>query len=111
MIVINNYEKLKEIIEKNSLVFLYFSGENCAVCKALKPKIEELFTQQFPLVKLIEIQTDKALDCTAQLGVFSLPTMILYIEQKEFFRKGRSVSLALLVEEVKRVYSLFLQKE
>lgn len=111
MTVENNYEKLKEIIEKNSLVFLYFSGENCAVCKALKPKIEELFAQQFPAIKLIEIQTDKALDTTAQLGVFSLPTMMLYIEQKEFFRKGRNVSLALLVEEIKRVYALFLQKE
>jgi thioredoxin-like negative regulator of GroEL len=111
MTVENNYEKLKEIIEKNSLVFLYFSGENCAVCKVLKPKIEELFAQQFPAIKLIEIQTDKALDTTAQLGVFSLPTMMLYIEQKEFFRKGRNVSLALLVEEIKRVYALFLQKE
>jgi hypothetical protein len=36
---------------------------------------------------------------------------MLYIEQKEFFRKGRNVSLALLVEEIKRVYALFLQKE
>jgi thioredoxin 1 len=109
-IVTDNLE-INHIIGENSFVFLYFSGENCAVCKALKPKIEELFTLHFPQIQLIEIPTDKALETTAQFGVFSLPTMLLFVEQKEFLRKGRNVSLALLRDEVKRVYTLFFQKE
>lgn len=99
------------MIGENDFVFLYFSGENCAVCKALKPKIEELFVLHFPQIQLIEIPTDNALEITSQFGVFSLPTMLLFVEQKEFFRKGRNVSLALLRDEVKRVYTLFFQKE
>lgn len=111
MQISNNYQEIEEIIQKNDFVFLYFSGENCSVCKVLKPKIKELFSQKFPQIKLIEIQTDNALETTAHFGVFSLPTMLLFIEQKEFLRKGRNVSLALLVEEVKRIYTLFFEKE
>lgn len=109
-VVMDNLE-INRIIGENDFVFLYFSGENCAVCKALKPKIEELFTSLFSQIQLIEIPTDKALETTAQFGVFSLPTMLLFVEQKEFLRKGRNVSLALLRNEVKRVYTLFFQKE
>ncbi len=111
MKIVSKIDELDDIIQKNDFVFLYFSGENCAVCKALKPKIEALFTLEFPFMQLIEIPTDKALEITAQLGVFSLPTMLLFVEQKEFLRKGRNVSLALLRDEVKRVYTLFFQKE
>lgn len=111
MKIVNKVDELNRIIGENNFVFLYFSGENCAVCKALKPKIEELFRLDFPQIQLIEIPTDNALETTAQFGVFSLPTMLLFVEQKEFLRKGRNVSLALLRDEVKRVYTLFLRKD
>lgn len=111
MQTVNTYEEAHQLIQNNELVFLYFSGENCAVCKVLKPKIEELFQTRFAKVKLIEIPTDDALEVTSKFGVFSLPTMLLFIEQKEFLRKGRNVSLALLEDEIQRVYTLFLGKE
>jgi len=111
MTTVSDTSQINSIIEENEFTFLYFSGENCAVCKALKPKIEELFTLEFPQIHLVEIPTDKALETTAQFGVFSLPTMLLFVEQKELLRKGRNVSLALLRDEVKRVYTLFFQKE
>ncbi len=111
MQILNNYQDIEAVIQKNDFVFLYFSGENCSVCKALKPKIQELFKEKFPKIQLVEIPTDEALETTAHFGVFSLPTMLLFIEQKEFLRKGRNVSLALLVEEVKRIYTLFFEKE
>lgn len=111
MIPVNNSEEVHQIIQNNDAVFLYFSGENCSVCKALKPKITALFKENFPKIKLIEIQTDVAIETTAQFGVFSLPTMMLYIEQKEFLKKGRNVSIPLLIEEIKRVYTLFLGEE
>lgn len=105
----NNIQEIEKIIQKNDFVFLYFSGENCSVCKALKPKIDELFQKEFPKIELVEIQTDEALETTAHFGVFSLPTMLLFVEQKEFLRKGRNISLAMLVEEVKRIYTLFFK--
>lgn len=103
----NNFDTIQEIIQQNDAVLLYFSGENCSVCKVLKPKIQESFTEAFPKIKLIEIQTDEALQTTAKYGVFSLPTMILFIEQKEFLKRGRNVSVPLFTEEVKRVYELY----
>lgn len=111
MQTVNNFEEVNTLLQNNDLMFLYFSGENCAVCKALKPKIEELFQVQFPKVKCVEIPTDEALDVTSKFGVFSLPTMLFFVEQKEFLRKGRNVSVELLKDEIQRIYSLFLNKE
>lgn len=99
-----------QLIENNAAVLLYFSGESCSVCKVLKPKIKESFEKHFQQVTLVEIPTDEALETTAKFGVFSLPTMILYIEKKEFLKRGRNVSVPLFVEEVKRVYELYFEE-
>ena len=111
MKIITSVEEISQDIKSNSFVLLYFSGENCAVCKSLKPKIEELFTADFPLVKLLEIPTDEALETTAHFGVFSLPTILLFVEQKESLRKGRNISLAMFKEETKRLYKLFFESK
>lgn len=111
MIIENSFDKIQSFIEKNDAVLLYFSGENCSVCKALKPKISESFRQNFPEIQLIEVQTDEALETTAKFGVFSLPTMILFIEQKEFLKRGRNVSVPMFIQEVKRIYELYLGDE
>lgn len=98
-----------QLIENNAAVLLYFSGKNCSVCTVLKPKIKESFETHFPKIVLVEVPTDEALETTAKFGVFSLPTMILYIEKKEFLKRGRNVSVPLVIEEVKRVYELYFE--
>lgn len=39
---IKDSDHLDQILADNSLVLLYFSGPDCSVCQALKPKIEIL---------------------------------------------------------------------
>lgn len=104
---VSDFEQVQSILKENDAVLLYFSGESCSVCKVLKPKITQSFTETFPKIKLIEIPTDEALETTAKFGVFSLPIMILYVEQKEFLKRGRNVSVPLFIEEVRRIYELY----
>lgn len=104
-------DEIDQEIKNNTFVLLYFSGENCAVCKVLKPKIEELFKENFPKIKLLEVPTQNALKTTAFFGVFALPTILLIIQEKESLRKGRNISLAMFKEEVKRVYELFYESK
>ena len=111
MKTVTSVDEINKLIDHNSFVLIYFSGENCAVCKSLKPKIAELFNVNFPMVKCIEIPTDKAIDVTAHFGVFSLPTILLFVEQKESLRKGRNISLAMFKEETKRLYKLFYESK
>lgn len=106
MIKIDNLDELNNHINNSSAVLVYFSGENCSVCKVLKPKIEEEIKQNFPKMKVFEVQTDLYRDITAHFMIFSIPTTLVFFDSKEFKRYGRNMSVPLFIEELKRPYYL-----
>ena len=103
-----NLEQINEVINTGAPVLIYFSGENCSVCKVLKPKIEEEVSKQLPEFKLIEVKTDIELELSRSFSIFSIPTTIIYFDKKEFKRYGRNMSVQLFIEEIKRPYELML---
>ncbi len=109
MIQITNLQQLQNSINTGNPVLVYFSGENCSVCKVLKPKIEEEIKKSFPKFELFEVQTDIYLELTAQFMIFSIPTTIVYFDKKEFKRYGRNMSVPLFIEEIKRTYNLMCE--
>jgi thioredoxin-like negative regulator of GroEL len=106
MKLIENSEELQNSINTGNPVLVYFSGENCSVCKVLKPKIEEEIEKNFPKFELFEIKTDICIELTAQYMIFSIPTIIVYFDEKEFKRYGRNMSIPVFIEELKRPYTL-----
>ena len=90
-------------------MLVYFSGENCSVCKVLKPKIEEEVLKQFPKFKLFEVKTDLNKEITSHFTVFSIPTTLIFFDSKEFKRVGRNMSVALFIEELKIPYHLMCE--
>lgn len=109
MIEIKTLEQIKKEIDSKEPVLLYFSGENCSVCKVLKPKIEEEVEQNFPKMRVLEIKTDESLELTAQFMVFSIPATIIYFDTKEFKRYGRNMSIPLFIEDLRRPYNLMCE--
>ena len=106
---ITNQQQLQNSIDTGNPVLIYFSGENCSVCKVLKPKIEEEIKENFPKFELFEIKTDIYFELTAQYMIFSIPTTIIYFDKKEFKRYGRNMNMATFLEEIKRPYSLMCE--
>ncbi len=104
MLEIQTIEQIKKEIDSKEPILIYFSGENCSVCKVLKPKIEEEIKREFPEMKIFEVQTDLCREITAHFMVFSIPTTIIYFDSKEFKRYGRNMSVPLFIEELKRPY-------
>ena len=102
-------ETIKERISKEAGVLLYFSGEDCNVCHALRPKFTEAFEKHFPLVKQIFLDAHENPEIAAHFQVFSVPTMIVYLQGQEFAREGRAVSLHQLVEKLSRPYSIMTE--
>ena len=109
MIEIQTIEQVKKQIDSKEPTLIYFSGENCSVCKVLKPKIEEEIKIEFPKMKIFEVQTDLHREITAHFMVFSIPTTIIYFDSKEFKRYGRNMSVPLFIEEIKRTYNLMCE--
>jgi thioredoxin-like negative regulator of GroEL len=102
-------DELKDIIKGEMGVLLYFSGENCNVCHALRPKFKTLFDTKFPKIRQIYLDAHENPEISANFGVFSVPTMLVFLDGKEFIREGRAVSLYQLEEKLQRPYSFMVE--
>ncbi len=99
-------EELKQTITEEVGVLLYFSGEQCNVCHALRPKFKALFDAEFPQIKQIYLDAHENPEISAHYSVFSVPTMIVFLDGREFVREGRAVSLHKMTEQLKRPYGM-----
>jgi thiol-disulfide isomerase/thioredoxin len=85
---------------------LFFSGNNCSVCKALLPKVEEaLEEQKFQGLNLRVIKVEKEPVIAAQHLVFTLPVVIIKKDHVEVKRFVRSFGVGELVGYIQRVIS------
>ncbi len=103
-----NLEELNSTIKSEVGVLLYFLGENCNVCHALRPKFKELFDSKFPKIKQIYIDAHQNPEISAHFRVFSVPTMLVFLDGREFLREGRAVSLHQLEDKLSRVYNILV---
>ena len=99
-------EELQNSIREEVGVLLYFSGEDCNVCHALRPKFKELFDKEFPLIKQVYLDAKESAEIAMHYQVFSVPTMLVFLDGREFVREGRAVSLYQLSQKVTRPYSM-----
>jgi thioredoxin 1 len=106
---IETTEQLTAQLEHSPISALYFSGKSCGVCHALRPRVEDMFTEEFPQVPLLEIATDEQPEMTAQFSVFTLPVLIIYIEGREGSRFARSFSLGEVREALERPYHMLFE--
>jgi thioredoxin-like negative regulator of GroEL len=102
-------DDIKNIIETKDGVLLYFTGKNCNVCHSLKPKIASMFEQKFPKIEQYFFDAHEDRDISAHFGVFSVPTILVFLGGREFAREGRAVSLLALEERLSRPYSLLFE--
>ncbi len=101
-------ETIKETINNKSGVMLYFSGQDCGVCEALKPKIKDALDQNFPLIEQIYIDAALNQNISAEFNVFAVPTILVFLDGKEFIRKSRNLSISAFIQELKRPYEIMV---
>ena len=66
---------------------LYFTGKQCGVCQALKPKLRKMIETDFSqYVSLVDIDVEEEQLLAAQHIVFTLPVLIIQFDDKEVKR-------------------------
>jgi thioredoxin-like negative regulator of GroEL len=101
-------ENTNNIINDNLAVMLYFSAPTCNVCHALKPKLLDAIETNFDKFEIVSIDTSVEQEVSAHFGVFAIPTVLIFLDGKEFLRKSRHMSVDEVVREVKRPYEIMI---
>lgn len=102
-------DEIHEIIEKQRAILIYFSAPHCNVCKVLKPKVAELIREKYPEIELFYVNIEDAPIVSGQFRIFSIPTILIYFEGKEYLRKSRNVGIQELENDLKKPYSILFE--
>jgi len=102
----NTIENIEKSIKENLAVMVYFSAPTCNVCHALKPKLLEALDANFKefVVESVDISVEE--DIAPHFDVYAIPTVLVFLDGKEFLRKSRHMSVLEVISEVKRPYEI-----
>ena len=106
---INTINDMNSVLEKEDAVLIYFSHEQCNVCKVLKPKIAQLLHNEYPKTKMYYSDTVKFPELAAQNSVFAVPTLLVFFGGKEYFRKSRNIGIDNLRQDISRPYGMIFE--
>ncbi|MBN2237717.1 MAG: thioredoxin family protein [Bacteroidales bacterium] len=106
---LNTLEQLQNAVANDAGLIAYFYSDNCAPCISLRPKVKELLASEFPLMNLYFINSEKFPAISAEFGVFSNPTLLVYFDRKEYFRKSKYISIPELSQGIERLYTMMFE--
>lgn len=109
MLELAEQKQFDDFVREHAAAALWFSGEDCNVCQVLLPRVSELLAQEFPLVMLARVDCARSPALAAELGVFSIPTLLLYFDGQERERLVRNFSPAQVRDALARPYKLFFE--
>ena len=102
----NTIENIEKTIKENLAVMVYFSAPTCNVCHALKPKLLEALDANFDAFKVESVDISVEEDIAPHFGVFAIPTVLIFLDSKEFLRKSRHMSVDEVMREIRRPYEI-----
>ena len=101
-------QNINKTIKENPAVMIYFSAPSCNVCHALKPKLLEAINHNFKEFKIQSVDISLDEDIAPHFGVFSIQTILIFLDSKEFLRKSRHMSVNEVIQDIKRPYELMM---
>lgn len=109
IINLNNLEEYYKILEEDG-VLIYFSHEQCNVCKVLKPKIAEMLNNDFPKIKMVYADTVNTPEIAGQNNIFAVPAIVCFFGGKETIRKSRNIGVDELKNLILRPYKMVFEE-
>jgi len=83
--ILQNKEDYQRVIE-SGLTLMDFNAPWCAPCRAQEPILEQLSIQYEGKALISAMNVDENQDIAAMLGIQSIPTMIIFKNNKEIQR-------------------------
>ena len=100
-----NIDQLNKILMQNDCVVVYFSSPNCGVCISLKPKVISI-ANSYENLKVLDIDVATSPEIANRFGVFTAPTVIVFLCGKESGRFSRSFGVGQISSILDRFYEI-----
>ena len=81
---VNNYKT--EVLEAKEPVLLDVWAAWCGPCRMVSPIVEQIAVENLGKIKVAKLNSDENMPLAVELGVMSLPTLILFKNGKEATR-------------------------
>jgi thioredoxin 1 len=85
--------KFDTLIDLDTPVLIDFYADWCGPCQAMTPVFKEVAAKYEGKVKIIKIDIDKNQPLAQRFGIRSIPTMMLFKQGKELWKKGGMMTI------------------
>jgi thioredoxin-like negative regulator of GroEL len=104
--ILNSIADFERIKKTKKAFILYITDELCNVGESVGSKLEKLIAEQFPKLPIYYTYTSQTPELSAQLSIFTIPTVLVFFEGKLYIQKSRAFSLDELGQEIDRYYKM-----
>lgn len=106
MHTVNSEHELRKLREEYPALLVYFSSPGCRVCQVIGPRIEALARSGFGHLHIAYVDCVRHPAIAAQYQVFTVPVVLVFIQDREYVRKVRNFGIGELASAIERPYSL-----
>lgn len=97
--------EIEEFVKDNLISIIYFSGTTCGACDAIKEKVLYII-KDYKEVKFLEVNAVENKEVAAIYNVFSVPILLLFVNDKETLRLGRYFDMLDFKKSIDRYYNM-----
>ena len=99
-------EDIDMLVQSSPVLLLQFGEDTCAPCHAIRFKLDQ-WLEEHPGVIARYVDIEKNLALCSQMGIFSAPTVIAYVDGNIAARESGYFSLDTFLDRVERYLELF----
>ncbi|MCR4903017.1 MAG: thioredoxin family protein [Butyrivibrio sp.] len=102
-------ESIDSLVKESKILILQFGTSTCAPCAAIKEKID-IWSVDKKIVNSRYVSIEEYPEIAAEQGIFSAPTVLVFVEGKLTIREAGYFSLEEIFMRIER-YSNILQND
>lgn len=95
-------QTFRELIQSSTPVLVDFYADWCGPCQMMKPILSELKEKMQDAVTIVKVDVDRNEETARELGIQSIPTLMLFREGKVLWRQSGVVPAAQLEQVIKK---------
>lgn len=99
---LNSVEAFQAFINQHPLAVVHVMRDQCSVCRAVLPQIEDLM-KSYPNVPLAVINQSHVGAIAGELNIFTVPVDLIFMNGKEMHRQGRFIDMQRFEHQLKQM--------